>query len=163
MSHLIKLILIAALLTACAPALSSVPPINDQGPATSPDDAVSSSDPSMSPSKGSPYAPKPGDVSLTRGAVFIDSAQLLIMESYPPQVALILKGSQPTPCNELRVFVNKPDAENRIQVEAYSVSEPGKICIEVLAPFDVNIPLGSYPPGHYTVLVNGKQVGDFDS
>lgn len=163
MSQLIKLILIAALLTACAPALSSIPPINDQGPATSPDDSVSSSDPSVSPSNGDTYAPKPGDVSLTRGAVFIDSAQLLIMESYPPQIALILKGSTPTPCNELRVFVNKPDAENRIQVEAYSVIDPTEVCIEVLAPFEVNVPLGSYPPGHYTVLVNGKQVGDFDS
>jgi len=163
MSHLIKLILIAALLTACAPALSSVPPINDQGPATSPDDSVSSSDPSVSPSNGDPYAPKPGDVSLLRGAVFIDSVQLLIMESYPPQIALILKGSLPTPCNELRVLVNQPDAENRIHVEAYSVSDAGKVCIEVLAAFEVNVHLGSYPPGHYTVLVNGKQVDDFDS
>jgi hypothetical protein len=117
----------------------------------------------MSPSIGSPYAPKLGDVSLIRGAVFIDSAQLLIMESYPPQIALILKGSLPTPCNELRILVNQPDAENRIHVEAYSVINPAEVCIEVLAAFEVNVSLGSYPPGHYTVLVNGKQMGDFDS
>jgi len=109
------------------------------------------------------YLPEPGDSALSRGKVFIDSSDLLIMESYPIQVALALKGSLPTPCNQLRVVANPPDGQNRIQVEVYSVVDPEQMCVQVLEPFEVNLNLGSFPTGHYTVLVNGEVVGKFDS
>lgn len=160
------LILIAALLTACTPALNPALPIDDQRPIlpTSPDDiVVSPPDQPMPPDKEDPYAPKPSDAKLTRGTAYIDSAQLVIMESYPVQIALVLSGSLPTPCHKLRVLVNPPDTQNRIQVEVYTVSKPDEICIQVLEAFDVNISLGSYPTGHYTVWVNSEQIGEFDS
>jgi hypothetical protein len=110
-----------------------------------------------------PYSPQSVDSNFSRGEVFIDSTDLLIMESYPVQIALVLKGSLPTPCNQLRVIANPPDDQNRIQVEVYSVIDPAETCIQVLEPLDVNIMLGSFPSGHYTVWVNGELVGEFDA
>jgi hypothetical protein len=110
-----------------------------------------------------PYAPQPSDDKLTRGSAFMNSADLLLMESFPIQVAMILRGNLPTPCHNLRVIINRPDGNNNIDVAAYSVSDPSVICAQVLQSFDASIPLGSFPPGHYTVSVNGERVGEFDA
>lgn len=110
-----------------------------------------------------PYAPQPGDDKLHRGNVHIESAGLLMAESYPPQVFLVMSGSLPTPCHQLRVEVSAPDAQNRIQVEAYSLVDPNAICAQVLKAFEASVRLGSYPAGHYTVWLNGRRIGEFDT
>lgn len=145
---------IIALLSACAPAAT-------EAPVSPPDMPVDSN----TPPNGLPplYAPRPGDDKLTRGGVYLDSTDLLVMESYPPQFMLMLKGNLPTPCHELRVVSSEPDAENRINLEVYSVADPDAVCIMVLQPFEQNIPLGSFPPGHYTIWVNGEQAAEFDA
>jgi hypothetical protein len=74
---------------------------------------------------------------------------------------LNLKGTLSTPCHHLRAKVNQPDAENRIQVEVYSIHDPDEICIQMLEEYETNIPLGSFPDGSYTIWVNGEQVGEF--
>ena len=109
------------------------------------------------------YAPQPSDPSLTRGEAFLDFKEILSLESFPLQFMLHLTGSLPTPCHQLRVDVNEPDSENKVQVEVYSVSNPDKICTQVIVPFDVNIPLGSFPTGKYSVWVNGEMVAEFQS
>ena len=109
------------------------------------------------------YAPKPSDASLTRSEVFPESKELLSLESFPLQFVLHLAGGLPTPCHQLRVMVNAPDAENKIFVDVYSVSSPDEICTQVIAPFDVNIPLGSFPTGRYSLWVNGEMVAEFQS
>jgi hypothetical protein len=103
------------------------------------------------------------DNSLKRGNVFIDKSELLVMESGPVQIALLLKGALPTPCNQLRVVASPPDEQNRIQVDVYSVINPTQICIQVLEPLDANVGLGSFPAGHYSVWVNGEKIGEFDA
>lgn len=109
------------------------------------------------------YSPKPGDKNLTVGNVFLDIApnDIVLMESYPVQVKLSLHGNLPTPCNQLRVKVSQPDAENRIQVEIYSVVDPNMICTQIIEPFDAQVSLGSYSSGKYTVYVNGEYLGEF--
>jgi hypothetical protein len=121
------------------------------------------------PEQGAPrpinseYLPQRDDGNLTRGNVYIDRSELLIMESYPIQIALMLQGSLPTPCNKLRVIASPPDEQNRIQVDVYSVIDLEQICVQVLEPFEANTGLGSFPSGHYTVWVNGEMIGEFDS
>src|SRR5688500_7491350 len=66
------------------------------------------------------YHPQPGNSQLTRGTVFLDSTDLLTMESYPLQFMIVLKGNLPTPCHALRVAVSEPDAQNKIAVDVYS-------------------------------------------
>jgi hypothetical protein len=113
-----------------------------------------------------PWEPHPDDATLNRGEVFLDGAEILVLESFPLQVRLHLVGSRPTPCHALRVAVAPPDANNVIAVEVYTVADPEMICTQVLAEFDETIPLGSFPTeehpsGMYTVVVNGETAGEF--
>lgn len=109
-----------------------------------------------------PYVPAAGDKGMTRGMAFIDSAELLQRETYPPQIVLNLKGSLPTPCHQLRVKVNPPDEQKRIQVQVYSVVQPDKICAQMLAPFEQSVELKDLPTGKFTVYVNGSRAGEVD-
>ena len=118
--------------------------------------------PANEPSEN-PLAPKPGDEKLTRGTVFINESELVIRESFPPQISLMFRGDLPTPCHEIRAVVNPPDDENKIIVDAYSVVDPEVICTQVLQPFEEGIDLGTFPSGHYTVWINGEMAGEFDT
>ena len=150
------------LVVACTPRITpatepaTLPP---HAPVTSP----SITDPIATGSPDMPFSPNPGDTKFERGNVFISESGILIRESYPVQIALVLSGELPTPCHQLRVNINPPNAENKIQVEAYTVFNPTMNCIQVLKPFQENVELGTFPSGHYTVWVNGNQVGEFDS
>lgn len=143
---LLTLVIIFFTLTACTPALDE--PVNNNEPSTPPT---------------SDYLPNPEDANLTRDVVYLDTVDLLTLESFPLQFILVFKGNLPTPCHKLRVAANQPDAENKIVMEVYSVTDPNTACILVLEPFEVNFPLGDYPQGHYTIWVNGKQVSEFDA
>jgi hypothetical protein len=105
----------------------------------------------------------PADSNLTRGNVYLDSTELLTLESNPLRFTLALKGNLPTPCNELHVEVSPPNAENKIMVDVYSTAPTDTMCAEVLQPFEENFPLGSFAAGHYTLWVNDQQVAEFDA
>jgi hypothetical protein len=111
------------------------------------------------------YAPADGDEKLIRGAAFVEikDSRMLQLETAPVQVKLHLKGTLPNACYALRVNPAKPDEQKRIQVEVYSVTKPGQVCAEALKDFDVLIPLGSFPTGHYSVYINGELLGEFDA
>lgn len=130
-----------------------------------PDTAVTSPPQNGTPDEpaADPYAPQPADSALIRGNVFIQEMDLLIRESFPPQIALALRGEVPTPCHQLRVLTAEPDADNRIDVEMYSVVDPDLACVQVVEPFEANISLGTFPAGHYSVWVNEVMAGEFDS
>jgi hypothetical protein len=115
------------------------------------------------PSSG--YEPLPDDNKLKRDKVFLDLAnsRVLIGESPASQVSLLLSGSLSDPCHKLRVVITPANAQKEINLEAYSLFEPGKACITVIKPFSVTIPLGVYSPGHYKVYVNGELAGEFDA
>jgi hypothetical protein len=112
---------------------------------------------------GPQYEPQPGDSGLTHGQVFLDVVELQTMESSPPQFSLALRGSLPTPCHQLRVVVSPPDLQTRVVVEAYSLARPDTSCAQVLEPFAADIMLGTYPTGHYILVVNGEEVAEFDA
>jgi hypothetical protein len=178
------LLLLALLVTACgdrAPVPTSLvteaPQPDDQSPYPNPIDRINVDSIPWYPAPGTPGAPAPGmvmttgfepqsgDASLSRGEVYLelDSSQLLIMESYPLQVLAILSGSLPDPCHRLRVAVTAADADNRINLEVYSLANSSESCAMVLEPFVASIPLGTYSGGHFSVYVNGELLGEFDS
>jgi inhibitor of cysteine peptidase len=106
--------------------------------------------------------PTPANSNLIRGNAYLDSTDLLTMESYPLQFAIMLKGNLPTPCHTLQVEVSPPDSQNNIFVDVYSITDPNALCMQVLKPFEEYFPLGSFPSGHYTLWINGKQISEFD-
>lgn len=151
---LFTFILLALLLTLSACAGGMEEPVNN-------DEPVSSEPPSVPPTGTS--APILSLDSFERSVVYLDSVELLTMESHPLQFSLELAGNLPTPCHQLRVDVSPPDADNKVIVEVYSVVDPGVMCTQVLKPFELNHPLGSFPEGKYTLWVNGEMVAEFES
>lgn len=109
--------------------------------------------------------PDPGSGQPLDGAVYIGSADLLIMESYPVQVALAITGDLPTPCHEFRYQYEIQDFgdEKRVDVSAYSVADPDAICTQVLQPFEerISFDLQNALEGTYVVYLNGERVGEF--
>lgn len=144
-------LLLIALLSACA----------SQDKPSSPDQPTSSETPADPVAVD--YLPQPGDSALARDGASLDAYQLLTLESYPPQFNLALTGSLPTPCHQLRVAVSPPDAGNKIAVEVYAVVDPNAVCAQVVQPFEVTVPLGGYPSGHYFLHINGNQATEFDA
>ncbi len=147
------------------PGLVPEQPPADEGQIPGSGDAPVSSDDPVSGDTEPPHAPKDSDKNWQRGNAFVDAAasELLILESYPLQFTLVLHGELPTPCHQLRLAVNVPDKENNIHIEAYSVVDPDMACIQVLEEFETTVSLGSFPAGHYTIIVNGEKVAEFDA
>lgn len=98
-----------------------------------------------------------------REAVYISSSELLIMESYPVQVSLHITGDLPTPCHTFHFAVAAPDAENRIYVTVWSVSNQAAMCTQVLEPFDesISVSMEGAAEGTYSVWLNGEMVEEF--
>jgi hypothetical protein len=139
-----------------APAETTVPPTSE------PPKPLSNDSPAvLNPMSSSPLDPLPNEDQMVRGNVFIDSSEVLILKSNPLQFEVHLTGDLPTPCHKLRARVSGPDEQNRINIEVYSLTAPDAICTQVLQPFDSTIPLGSFSNGQYSVMINGKEAGQF--
>jgi hypothetical protein len=108
---------------------------------------------------GNPPVPEVGDEPMARTEAHIDSLAIVSDGSFPPVYQLQVKGSLPTPCDHLRTTANPPSADSEIYVQVYAVVDPYEVCSQVLQPFEVSVPLGSYVRGSYAVIVNGKNVG----
>jgi hypothetical protein len=98
--------------------------------------------------------PVPGGL---RGAAYVDSVEILLLESWPVQVRALVKGSLPTPCHTLAWDRSGPDAEGRITLDVYSTADPGAVCIQVLEPFEQSIDVGSFTTGSFALVVNGVE------
>lgn len=152
---------IALVLSACSTAFAqetTQAPVETPVSTPSPDDPVSSDD--EAPAQDLSYVPQPGDDQLIRQDVEIVSADILTLESFPPQFMLHLTGNKGNPCDYLRILVSKSDEQYRINVEVYRLVDPAGICIQMLESFDVNVSLGALEAGHYEVYVNGVMEGE---
>ena len=143
-TRILTFVLAAMLFTACSPRLSPTPPVFQYN---------------------NPYAPQAGDSDLMAGDITIDSASVFLAKSQPPQLMVNFAYFQPTPCYQLRVEISGPDSENQIALKAYAVTEKDKACtlMALATPLQASLDLGSFPRGHYVVLLNGNQIGEFDA
>jgi hypothetical protein len=145
-NFIILIALAGTLLSACAAQTATTPvPLPTQG--------------------GNPYAPQPLDGTMMRADAEIVSSEILVAKSLPPQISLLVSFRLATPCHQLRVSINPPDSQNRIHLEIYGVVTKDMPCsmMAILTPLETTVSLGEYPSGHYTVWVNGQQVGEFNS
>lgn len=90
-------------------------------------------------------------------SVFVESTDILLLESFPVQVVLRASGHVPTPCHTPDWSVR--DLGDMVEVDLWSTSDPEALCIQVLEPFEVSIPLGSYESADVDVVLNGESVG----
>ncbi|NCP87753.1 MAG: hypothetical protein CO094_06930 [Anaerolineae bacterium CG_4_9_14_3_um_filter_57_17] len=175
------LLICAFILTACAPQTSApaaqetpIAPaatligmtvsttIPAVGATLAPADSVTPAPVTITPLAENSYIPLLSDKDLMVGQVYLQQMEVLTLETYPPQFILSLTGSLPTPCHALRVRIETPDAQNRIQITVYSVTNPKMMCVQMLKEFRANVALGSFPSGTYSVWVNGQSVGQIE-
>jgi hypothetical protein len=104
-----------------------------------------------------PRPPIPGNID---GQVMISTANLRIMESFPIQVALDVAGDKPTPCHE--IFWTVEDTGDTIVIEMISQTATDQACAQVIEPFAIAVPLGSWQGESRDVTLNGEPVGSFD-
>jgi hypothetical protein len=149
------------LFTACSPAITPAPAL-----ATETNLPATAAAPVAPPARlNNPYAPQAADSSMMRGDLTIESSSLTVTKGTPPQVTLDFAYRQPTPCFQLRMEVSLPDAQGRININAYAVADKDKACtlMALATPLQASLDLGAFPHGHYSVWLNGVKVDEFDS
>jgi len=100
----------------------------------------------------------PQDPPVAARMVPVESIEILILESFPVQVHVLVKGSLPDGCTEIDQINQRSDLENNIfWVEITTVRPTNVECTTKVVPFEDTIPLDVYglPAGAYTVDVNG--------
>jgi hypothetical protein len=95
------------------------------------------------------------------GEVWITGTDLRIMESFPIQVMLDVSGDKPTPCHE--IFWTVEDDGEVIDITMISQVSSDQVCAEVIEPFTIAVPLGSWEGESRQVVLNGEEAGSFDS
>ena len=97
----------------------------------------------------------------------IESAEVLISESDPPQYQLRVVSGMPrgNGCSQFNGYEIRRSEPNRIEVAVthHQVSDPDVVCTADYPIVETFVPLGSdFEPGaEYTVTVNGDTVGSF--
>ena len=94
-----------------------------------------------------------------RDLVYIDSVDVVIMESFPVQVSVTVSGNKSVPCVELLAPAISYKENTFTIVLAESRLGPAETCIAVLDPFETTIALDvkGLAAGDYQVSVNGTK------
>jgi hypothetical protein len=122
-------------------------------------DRTGSSGPAPAPS-AAPLPPVSSDTTVPPnrdGEVFVEATELIVLESFPVQARLVVRGSLPTPCHEAMWEVD--EVGQAIVVRLWSEPDPEDDCIQVIEPFEISIPLGSFESANSPVLLNGDEIG----
>ncbi|HEY1011648.1 MAG TPA: hypothetical protein VGE07_03025 [Herpetosiphonaceae bacterium] len=87
----------------------------------------------------------------------VDSIEVVVRESSPPQVAAQVKGTLGDGCAELKDIVQKRDG-NTITITITSARPKDAMCTAIAKLFDQAINLdGEFAAGEYVVIVNGVE------
>ncbi len=87
---------------------------------------------------------------------YVESVELVFLESYPVQVWAIVTGNLPTPCHTADWRVGETEADGSVTLEVFStVDDPDTACILVLEPFEITADIGAFVTGEYVLVVNG--------
>ena len=169
------MILIAVLAigaAACGSGVGDIDPSTDAGQSatTLVDTADSTVSPDNGAAPGSTVAEPPGvpradpvKPPVEKGVFTLSSADVLVMESYPIQVTVVVDGTIPTPCDSAGWKVEIVGDEILVEVYSIPLNDPAVSCIAQVEDVAVTVPLGSFQDGAYTVIVNGETVGSFEA
>jgi hypothetical protein len=138
----------------------------DPAPTTSidPDQPIDSGgdEPIVEPGEvGSIPEPRPPIDGNVDGDVWVTGADVRIMESFPVQIMLDVTGEKPTPCHE--IFWTVDDDGEVIEIEMISQVAAEQVCAEVIEPFNIAVPLGSWAEESREIELNGEIVGSFET
>lgn len=90
------------------------------------------------------------------GNAMIDSVEVLIRESFPVQVSVVVRGNLSDACTRVGEIATTRDG-NTFNIDITTTRPADAVCAEVLTPFEQNIDLDvrGLKKGTYTVNVNG--------
>jgi hypothetical protein len=121
-------------------------------PAENPDAPTSDSD---SGSGGGAAGPTPTIAGGEIGLFQVESVEVVIRESFPPQISALVRGTLPDSCTEIGEILQSKSG-NAVEVTIQTVRDPLAMCAQALVPTEVAVALdGDFPAGDYTVTVNG--------
>ena len=128
-----------------------VPPVPTPTPTPGPGEPISGDTPTVA-TQATPTIW--GNV--VTGEAVVETVELLMLESFPVQVHVIAKGYLPDPCTMIS-NVEQSRTGSTFNVKISTVRPADKVCVEVLEPFEQNIPLDVHglKAATYTVNVNG--------
>ena len=108
----------------------------------------------LSTTPAPPTSP-PGD-EVILGEAVVEDIDILILESFPVQVNVVVRGNLPDGCTRIDRVIKERDG-NTFTVTITTVRPADAVCTEALVPFEELISLDVYglPAGVYIVDVNG--------
>lgn len=165
MSRQLVILALAAIIAACG-SPNVIGGGGDPAPTTSidPDQPVDSGgdEPIVEPGEvGSIPEPRPPIDGSVDGEVWVTGADVRIMESFPVQIMLDVTGEKPTPCHE--IFWTVEDDGEVIAIEMLSQVGAEQSCAQVIEPFTIAVPLGSWTEESREIELNGEIVGSFET
>lgn len=85
----------------------------------------------------------------------IESAEVLIQESFPPQLVLVVRGYHPDSCEYPVIVQRTEDNAGMVRVRIFRLVPDNVRCASAVVPYEAQIHLGAFDPGSYTIEVNG--------
>lgn len=155
MNYRLSIALLAAfvLLVACSGADTPAEPLDPNSgiSATSDPNAPISSDDPAQPTED-PFA----DPNMVEGTLYVNSVELLTLESFPLQMIAIVKGDFSDGCTQMAGSEQTIDG-NTITVTLKGARPADVACTEALVPFEENVGVDIFglAAGDYTVVVKG--------
>ncbi len=113
---------------------------------------------------GAPLPPAPTDDVPSGGQAFVESLDLMILESFPVQVRAHITGHLSDGCTEIEAFNVVQDEDAKTYTITVETSrDPDAICTQALVPFEetVDLDVRGLPAGTYTVVA-GDQTATFE-
>lgn len=96
-----------------------------------------------------------GDEPTFQSMTVIEHVDALMLESYPVQISLVVKGYQPDGC-DYPVVVSQTRSGNQVNVQIYRTMPLAAMCPAMILPYEAAVPLdGGFETGTYTIDVNG--------
>ena len=97
-----------------------------------------------------PTSPSGGGQGAT---VYVDSIEILTLESFPVQMSANVKGNLPDPCTTITSAASQRDG-NTFNIDIATTRDEGRACIQVLSPFEQSVALDvvGLKAGTYTVV-----------
>ena len=117
-----------------------------------PDQPVSSNDPTQE----ALMTPTPsGD--LTAGTLYIDGIDVLMLESFPVQITVVVRGNLADGCTQIGQITQMRD-KDVFRIIITAVRPRDAMCTEALVPFQQSISLDviGLPKGKYIIDINGS-------
>lgn len=110
------------------------------------------SSPTRAPVKEDPARPR-----LVIRPIQVESVDVLVMESFPPQVSAHVRGYLGDGCSSLH-SVTQRRSGNTVTLEILGQRPADAICIQLAKGYDEVIRLqGEFPPGEYLLRINSVE------